>query len=81
MTDFSFTGDDGNGLPKWLRFPCQGIPGDVCYVALRPSQVNAVGASWQWDGNQDAPTITPSIDCSKVCGWHGFLEAGQFRSA
>ncbi len=80
---FAFLGTDAEGRPKWLVFPCQrpGQPGEQCQIALRPSQHNAVGASWAWDGNRDAPTITPSIDCSRVCGWHGWLTAGQFRTA
>lgn len=78
---FEFHGADANGMPKWMSFPCQRTSGALCQVALRPSQVNAVGASWQWDGNREAPTITPSVNCEKICGWHGFIEAGQFRDA
>ena len=32
-------------------------------------------AMWDWDGNREAPTFSPSIDC-KGC-WHGFIEAGR----
>lgn len=35
--------------------------------------------SWTWDGNADAPTLTPSIDCQGGCGWHGYLTAGVFK--
>lgn len=48
----------------------------------------AVGApTWRWDGNADAPTLTPSINCrtktstgeeAAGCGWHGWLTAGEF---
>ena len=81
MSLFTFHGHDANGQPKWMHFPCQRKPDNLCQVALRPSQVNAVGASWQWDGNREAPTITPSVNCEKICGWHGFIEAGKFRDA
>lgn len=30
-------------------------------------QQPARGATWQWDGNVEAPTITPSIDCHGGC--------------
>ena len=30
---------------------------------------------WDWDGNREAPTLTPSILC-KVSGWHGYLTNG-----
>lgn len=33
--------------------------------------------TWQWDGNLDAPTLTPSINCVRC--WHGFLRAGTFE--
>jgi hypothetical protein len=26
--------------------------------------------TWQWDGNVERPTITPSIDCQGGCGRH-----------
>jgi len=43
---------------------------------------------WQWDGNKEKPTITPSIATSITWGeererielWHGFLTAGRFVS-
>lgn len=37
---------------------------------------------WQWDGDLAVPTLKPSLqhmDCA--CKWHGFLTAGEFRSA
>jgi hypothetical protein len=36
--------------------------------------------SWTWDGNVEAPTFSPSINCGG-CGWHGFIEAGKLRDA
>ncbi len=63
--------------PKWLRFGCRCDARITCAIALRP-QKNAVGASWGWDGNREAPTVTPSINCEKGCGWHGWLKAGEF---
>lgn len=36
---------------------------------------------WKWDGDHDAPTLTPSILVHAVPdwtdGWHGFLTAGK----
>ena len=40
----------------------------------KPGPVNG------WDGNREAPTFNPSIDCSgggKRPGWHGFIVAGR----
>lgn len=40
------------------------------------------GGGWKWDGNRNAPTLHPSIwhDKDGICSWHGFLQAGVFRS-
>ena len=54
-----------------------------CAVLLGPRQVPRPAEDklniWAWDGNLDRPTITPSIDCSKGCGWHGFITEGVIR--
>ena len=31
---------------------------------------------WQWDGNRDSPTLSPSILNPEEGGWHGFLRSG-----
>jgi len=36
-------------------------------------------AQWDWDGNREAPTFSPSINC-KGC-WHGFIRNGQCVNA
>lgn len=35
------------------------------------------GAVWQWDGNREAPTLTPSILHHSNPEWHGYLREGQ----
>lgn len=37
--------------------------------------------SWQWDGNVEAPTLHPSINCNGPggCGWHGYMVAGVMK--
>lgn len=39
---------------------------------------NADHPSWEWDGNVDKPTLSPSIH--RVGHWHGWLRAGRFES-
>lgn len=48
--------------------------GTECKVSLwqRPAE----GVTWQWDGNVQAPTITPSIDCHGGCGRHFTMIGG-----
>lgn len=33
---------------------------------------------WAWDGNEDKPTLTPSIHCTGI--WHGYLTNGRLVS-
>ena len=39
-------------------------------------------ASWDWDGNTDAPTLHPSIASGPENAriWHGYLTAGVFAA-
>ena len=57
--------------------------GKFCGVMIGPRAVAAPDASrqsiWAWDGNVEAPTLTPSINCVGGCGWHGFITAGVMR--
>ena len=39
----------------------------------------ANGCQWQWDGNEDAPTLTPSLHL--VDTWHGWMRNGELVSA
>ena len=35
---------------------------------------------WQWNGNREKPTLTPSIlQSGFACKWHGYLTDGEFR--
>ena len=35
---------------------------------------NVSGEHWGWDGNEDAPTLKPSIQC--IGHWHGWVRDG-----
>lgn len=37
------------------------------------------GPQWDWDGNEESPTLTPSILKRGACVWHGYLTAGVFK--
>jgi hypothetical protein len=50
-------------------------------VTLPISQDNKP-ATWQWNGNKEAPTLTPSIlvwgnGKDKSATWHGYLREGK----
>ena len=57
------------------------LPGGIlAQLALRYHGEQANGASWEWCGNREAPTLTPSINAQRpVGGWHGWLTGGELR--
>lgn len=40
-----------------------------------PNGLNGGIAQWDWDGNVEAPTFAPSVNC-KGC-WHGYVRKGR----
>jgi hypothetical protein len=42
-----------------------------------PNGLNGGRPQWDWDGNREAPTFAPSINCSANCGWHGYIRNGR----
>lgn len=57
-------------------FVCPGPCKSMTAIALRPV-IDGSAQSWDFDGNVEAPTLTPSIN--HVGCWHGWLQAGEFR--
>ena len=53
---------------EWLQIYPQHAPNNWA----QPGDVNG------WNGNREAPTFNPSIDCSKRDdgGWHGYIIGG-----
>lgn len=35
---------------------------------------------WTWDGNREAPTVSPSVRRLDGCQWHGWLRNGEWIS-
>jgi hypothetical protein len=65
------TGDHGTMLYLW----CPGCD-DLHGVEVEQSAPTA----WQWDGNLESPTISPSIKCmghKGIC--HSFVRNGQWE--
>jgi hypothetical protein len=44
-----------------------------------PQGQNGGVAQWDWNGNREIPTFSPSINC-KGC-WHGYIRKGRCVSA
>lgn len=53
-----------NGKAKFVNIPAE----------ITIGHANESGAAWKWDGNEDCPTLTPSIHTHGV--WHGFVTDG-----
>lgn len=53
-------------------------PHSSAHGVIRDGQnQNGGRAQWDWDGNRDAPTFHPSINCENHCGWHGYIRNGR----
>ena len=62
----------GESGPDAIRCRRRGAP-----RSPKPSD-RSNGAEWEWDGDEDKPTLTPSIHAPGI--WHGFLIAGRLKS-
>ena len=69
--DFCFD-EDFSHLYIWL--PGQSHPDCIQIQKGAPGGPRV----WGWDGNEDAPTTTPSIHAPDR--WHGYLTAGRLVS-
>lgn len=68
------TAADGDRM-LWHKLP----NAMVGFCRLRPVRSGAPAhPSWKWDGNEDKPTLKPSVH--QVGGWHGWITAGRMVS-
>lgn len=59
----------------WHKLP----DGNYGCLYLRPViDKTRTGPSWQWDGNEESPTLTPSVHLPGR--WHGFFIKGRMAS-
>lgn len=62
------------------RYICLNVPTKAKHredgvAFIRIPVTGAQQPVWQWDGNEDAPTLTPSLGVGGH--WHGFCTAGK----
>jgi hypothetical protein len=70
-----FEGTKGDGVIHGLVYLCPCGCGHTGVLDFRlPS---ASRPSWEWDGNLEAPTLTPSVN--HVGHWHGYLRNGVWE--
>lgn len=79
---FKFFAVDGVRAGFNFRCPC-GSCEHMGGVRFSPPAANG----WTWDGNEEAPTVRPSVllyapdgNGGAVAHWHGFLTAGEWES-
>ena len=48
-----------------------------CPWPIKPASTPG-GQSWEWDGNEDAPTLNPSLNWVGV--WHGYMRSGELET-
>lgn len=71
---FIETNPTGNRL-MWHKLP----DGNYGVIWLRPvPEGMAAHPSWEWDGNEDKPTLKPSVHA--VGRWHGYFTNGRMES-
>lgn len=77
---------DRKGFWGWIVFTCPCGCGSMSRLPIglneKPPQgvdPGGVKATWQWDGNREAPTLSPSIH--HIGHWHGYLRAGFWTQA
>lgn len=58
-----------------LEWKCP-IRDGFCWVPFKTWPIRE--PRWNWDGNRERPTVTPSIHCI-ACGFHANLVEGQFQ--
>lgn len=53
----------------------------VAIIPIRPPDAapEPGRGEWEWDGNREAPTLSPSILHHSEPKWHGYLRAGRLE--
>jgi hypothetical protein len=75
---FEFFVKERGGPPAGILYSCPCGCARVGALNFRP----APSPSWDWDGNREAPTLSPSVHDMPdgVTHWHGWLRAGTWES-
>lgn len=61
-----------------LVIPCPGRTNGI-WSEWTIGHRNGCGAQWSWDGNEDLPTLSPSLHAVGV--WHGYVRKGKLVEA
>lgn len=77
--DYRFTGKVNLSGIFGMIFVCPCGCGEQGHVSFdnAPKQDHP---RWHWNENEHRPTLTPSLNKTDGCGWHGYLTDGIFQS-
>lgn len=65
-----------------IKFDCPCGCGSCSVLPVyRSGDAKPAPNAWWWDGNEDAPTLDPSIRQLGGCKFHGFLQSGTWTFA
>ena len=70
---FTSYGRDEDSRPVGMLSKCPGC-GHESSMDFKPRP----SPSWEWDGNLEKPTLSPSVNCVGCCQWHGYLVRGKW---
>ena len=62
----------------WVAIPCNNAHGWL-RSPWTIDHPNETGDQWTWDGNEDKPTLSPSLHA--VGFWHGWVKHGVMSEA
>jgi hypothetical protein len=65
-------GTEGQIASLWFTCPCG--CGMIGATTVNPDY----GKCWEWDKNEEKPSLSPSIQLINGCRWHGYLKRGLF---
>jgi len=78
--DFMFTHNNAGeivGMIEMCPCGCRALGSIAFKHAWRDPGERPV---WEWNGSKDKPTLTPSVQRTEGCKWHGWLKGGVWKS-
>ena len=63
---------------KWFVFTCPGCGAVSEVEIIPPGRPASASHQWDWDGNLEAPTLSPSLQELGGCRWHGYMRGGSW---
>lgn len=77
--DFCWRRENGDVRGLFLGHPSSSPGGwTLIHIPVRQGR-NETGKHWGWDGNEEEPTLTPSLHT--IGHWHGWVRKGRLVEA